>query len=102
MIFGSGVFLRILSIIALLDGVHCLFKSHYSYVVMVVVVESVSVFLFKRQTQSCDKSCITLIRRNQVCIWMNVIRKLVLNVVWDFPSMGRVDGCILERNPTAA
>jgi len=41
-----------------------------------------SVFPFKKaNTNICDRSYITLARCNQVCIWMDVIRKLVIKVV---------------------
>ena len=80
-IFGSGIFLEVLSIIALLDVVDCLLGSHVLDVALVIVAESVSVFPFKKQTQTCDRYCITLIRCNQVCIWMNVNRKFAIKVV---------------------
>jgi len=52
-------------------------------------------FFPKKQTQIGDRSCITLVRCNQVCIWMNIIRKLCNksnnfrneNVIWIFPDL---------------
>ena len=76
MIFSSSIFLRILSFTALLEVVDCLFESHLLDAIVDVVAESVSVFSFKRRTQTCNKSCITFVKFNQVCIWMDVIAKL--------------------------
>ena len=57
-----GIFLGVLCIIALLKVVGFLFGSHPLDVVMDVVAESVSVFLFeKKETQTCDRFVLLLL-----------------------------------------
>ena len=49
-IFSAGIFLGVLNVIALPGVVDCLFRSHLLDAVMDVVVESISVFLSKKDT----------------------------------------------------
>ena len=72
-IFGSCIFLRFVDILVLPVMVDCLSRS-YSWRVWVGIGSSV--FLFKKQTQICNKSRVTLVRCNRVCNWMDVIEKI--------------------------
>ena len=47
---SAGVFLRVLDVIALSEMVNCLFMSHLLNAVVDVVIESISVFSFKKDT----------------------------------------------------
>ena len=58
MIFSAGIFLGVLSVIALSKMVDCLFRSHLLNAVMDVVTESVYFLLFflSRKARICNRS----------------------------------------------
>jgi len=77
-IFLAGVFLGVLDIIALPAMANCLFRSHLLDTVGdVAAAESASVFLSGR-THICNRSCITLVRCNHTCAWIDATEKLII------------------------
>ena len=40
--------------------------------------QKVYLFFLSRKTQTCNRSCITLVRCNQACIWMDVIENFII------------------------